>query len=77
MSEKQILEHISTPFWLLAGQKPKPAEARQLDYMKKRNLTFTDIRRMEATKATNRGAYEQFLNYRNGKGESAKYEKSH
>lgn len=59
-TDKQLLEHISTPFWLLAGNKPKPHEERQLKYMKSHNLTWTDVRKLNQLKAKPNGALERY-----------------
>jgi hypothetical protein len=75
MTEKQIMERISTPFWLLAGAKPKPHEAKKMEYMKQHNLTWTDMRKIEQRNAQPNGALERFQNHKEGR-ESAKFQTS-
>lgn len=44
-TDKQMFEHISTPFWIHAGLKPKPHEAQQMKYMKSRGMSWGDLRK--------------------------------
>lgn len=56
-TDKQMFEHISTPFWIHAGLPPKPKEKLQMKYLKDRNMTWGDLRREKYAKMpmTNQG----------------------
>lgn len=56
-SDKQMWEHISTPFWVHAGLSPKKKELAQMRYMKDHNLSWGDLRKARYAKVpmTNEG----------------------
>lgn len=64
-TDDKTFEHISTPFWVHAGLKPKPREKAQLEYMKKKGMTWGDMRkaRYSGMPKTNAGvkAFEKHI----------------
>lgn len=79
-TEKQLWEHISTPFWQHAGQKPNKQEQAKLDYMKRHNMTWGDMRKeRDAKLATNESAakafYEHKQKYGTGNAPEARFTK--
>lgn len=50
-SDKEIFEHLQTPFWKLMGLPPKPEDKKLESYLKSRGMTYGDWRRERDYKA--------------------------
>ncbi len=57
-TDKQLFEHISTPYWQHMGLEPKPKEKAQLQYMKAHGMSWGDMRKARYANmpTTNQGA---------------------
>lgn len=53
MSENKAFEHISIPFWKHMGMKPKPHEIALEKEMKRRGMSWGDLRRSRDYKRAN------------------------
>lgn len=67
--DKKTWEHISTPLWVHAGQKPNAEERAQVAYMKKHNMSWGDLRKeRDAKLARSPGAMKRYQEYMNKEG---------
>lgn len=63
-TDKQMFEHISTPYWQHLGLKPNAKEKAKLKYLKDHNMTWGDERRMrEAGLEKKNLAYEALMKH--------------
>jgi len=45
-TDSQMAEHINTPFWVHAGQKPRPQDLPMIKYKKEHNLSWTEMKKV-------------------------------
>ncbi len=68
-SDKQMWEHISTPYWLHMGLDLKPKEKAQLQYLKSKGMTWGEYAKAKYTGVQNQSVgYQQFNEHYNQHG---------
>ena len=60
-SDHEMWEHISTPWWKIAGLPPKPQDVALEKRMKSKGMTYGDLRKLRNLKATHPSAVNDFL----------------
>ena len=75
-NDRQMLEHISTPYWQHLGLPPTPKEKAELKYLKDKNMSWSDRRKeIDFGRAKNPSGLEQMLNQK-GNNETTQYKKN-
>jgi len=64
-SEKEIFDELQTPFWKIAGMKPKPHEQKLERLLKWKNMSWGDYRRYRdhLARASHPSAMPRFENH--------------
>ncbi len=63
-TKKQLFDEFQTPFWKMAGFKPKPHEVKFEKWLKAKGMTYGDYRRLRDSKlAKQPSAVPQFYKH--------------